>query len=221
MSERYVRTIATSEIVEVEVRKSRFIGHCFRVSDDAAARSIIDDTRKRYWDANHNCTAWRIGARGESQRTSDDGEPAGTAGTPMLEVLLHRELTDVLVIVTRYFGGIKLGAGGLIRAYGSTCSEVLDRAGVVERRPLHRLIAEVDHAAAGRFENMLRASEYELADVDYSATGVEFAVHLAPESLNAYEEWVAAATGGTAPVVDLGTFEVEVPILEASETRRL
>ncbi len=220
MSERYVRTIARNETIELDVRKSRFIGHCYRVPDEDSARSIIATVRKEYWDANHNCTAWRIGSRGESQRTSDDGEPAGTAGVPILDVLLHRELTDVLVVVTRYFGGIKLGAGGLIRAYGSTCSEVLDTAGIVERRPLHRLVAEVEHGGAGRFENLLRATSYDLAEVDYVASGVEFAVHLAPEDIPAFEEWVAAATSGAAPITDLGTFEIEVPIDAADITRR-
>ena len=219
MTDRYVRTIASDQSIEIEVRKSRFIGHCFRVADDASARGIIDDLRKRYWDANHNCTAWRIGPRGESQRTSDDGEPAGTAGIPILEVLLHRDLTDVLVVVTRYFGGIKLGAGGLIRAYGSTCSEVLDEAGIVERRPLHRLVTEVEHAGAGRFENLLRSTSYDLAEVDYVSTGVEFSVHLAPEEIPSFEEWVAAATSGVAPITDLGTFEIEVPVDSSARAR--
>jgi uncharacterized YigZ family protein len=113
-----VRTIAVDAQIELEVRKSRFIGHAFRVEDEEAARATIQGLRKRYWDANHNCTAWRIGRDGRVQRSNDDGEPAGTAGTPMLEVLNQRHLTDVLVVVTRYFGGTKLGAGGLIRAYG-------------------------------------------------------------------------------------------------------
>lgn len=220
MTERYVRTIATDAIIELDVRKSRFIGRCFRVPDEPAARGLIEQIRKQEWQANHNCTAWRIGPRGDLQRTSDDGEPAGTAGVPILDVLIHRDLTDVLVVVTRYFGGIKLGAGGLIRAYGTTCSEVLDAAGVVERRPLHRIVAEVDHAGAGRFEHMLRSTGFDLDEVDYTASGVEFAVHLAPQDILTFEEWVAAATSGAAPVIDLGTFEVEVPVAAADDPTR-
>lgn len=220
VTERYVRTIATDATIELDVRKSRFIGRCFRVDSEPAARGIIEQVRKQEWEANHNCTAWRLGSRGDLQRTSDDGEPAGTAGVPILDVLIHRDLTDVLVVVTRYFGGIKLGAGGLIRAYGTTCSEVLDAAGVVERRPLHRIVAEVDHGGAGRFENMLRSATFDLADVDYTASGVEFAVNLAPGDIASFEEWVAAATSGSAPVFDLGTFEVEVPVPAAEDPTR-
>jgi putative IMPACT (imprinted ancient) family translation regulator len=132
----------------------------------------------------------------------------------MLEVLSQRDLTDVLVVVTRYFGGIKLGAGGLIRAYGSTVSAVLDAAGMVERRPLHQMVALVDHGSAGRFESQLRATEFPLAEVNYTASGVEAAVHLAPEIIPAFIAWVAEATSGAGEVVDTGTFEIEVPVVD-------
>ena len=214
MSGDYVRTIAVDAQFELEVRKSRFIGHAVRVAGEDAARASIQHLRKQYWDANHNCTAWRIGEDGKSQRSNDDGEPSGTAGTPILEVLNQRRLTDVLVVVTRYFGGIKLGAGGLIRAYGSTASAVLDSAGVVERRPLHRVVALVDHGPAGRFESLLRATEFSLAEVDYTASGVEAAVHLTPETISTFRAWVADVTSGGGEVVDTGTFEVEVPVID-------
>lgn len=214
MSGSYVRTIAVDAEIDLEIRKSRFIGHAFRVTDEDEARARIQDIRKRHWDANHNCTAWRIGLDGRSQRTNDDGEPSGTAGVPMLEVLNQRDLTDVLVVVTRFFGGIKLGAGGLIRAYGSTVSTVLDAAGVVERRPLHRIVVSVDHGAAGRFESQLRATDFSLAEVDYTASGIEAAVHLTPETMAVFNAWVAEATSGVGEVVDTGTFEVEVPVAD-------
>jgi uncharacterized YigZ family protein len=209
-----VRTIAVDAQIELEVRKSRFIGHAFRVEDEEAARATIQGLRKRYWDANHNCTAWRIGRDGRVQRSNDDGEPAGTAGTPMLEVLNQRHLTDVLVVVTRYFGGTKLGAGGLIRAYGSAASTVLEAAGVVERRQLHRVLALVDHEIAGRFESLLRATEFPLANVHYTANGIEAEVHLAPEGVTGFQSWVSDVTSGKGRVVDTGTFEVEVPITD-------
>lgn len=212
MTGQYARTIADNATEEMEVKKSRFIGHAFRVTDDAEARLAIDALRKQYWNANHNCTAWRIGPRGMSQRTSDDGEPSGTAGVPMLEVLIQRDLVDVLIVVTRYFGGIKLGAGGLIRAYGSAASAAVDAAGTVERRPLHRMVAIVDHTSAGRFDNAIRAAPYALNEVEYGATGAEFAVHLEPELRQAFTDWVAEITAGQADVVDTGTFEIEVPV---------
>lgn len=196
----------------MEVKKSRFIGHACRVADDAEARIAIESVRKQHWDANHNCTAWRIGPRGISQRTSDDGEPSGTAGVPMLEVLIQRDLVDVMIVVTRYFGGIKLGAGGLIRAYGSAASAAVDAAGIVERRPNHRMVAIVDHTNAGRFDNAIRAAPFLLNEVEYGDFGAEFVVHLEPDLRQSFIDWVGDVTAGQAEVVDTGTFETEVPV---------
>jgi uncharacterized YigZ family protein len=208
------RTIARNGLTELEVRKSRFIGSAFRVSNESEARQIIDAVRNEHWNANHNCTAWRIGREGRLQRTSDDGEPAGTAGVPMLEVLNHQNVTDVLVVVTRYFGGVKLGAGGLIRAYGSAVSAVLSHVGIVERRPLHIVSVAVGHADSGKFENVLRASPFPLMDVAYNPDHVAFTVHLPPEELVPYKALVSEATSGSAHPVDTGTTLVEVPVQE-------
>lgn len=212
MTASFERTIARNGQVELEVRKSRFIGTAFRVSDEAEAREIVDQIRKEHWSANHNCTAWRIGKEGRLQRTSDDGEPSGTAGVPMLEVLNQHAVTDVLVVVTRYFGGVKLGAGGLIRAYGSAVSAVLKETGTVERRPLHIVTVAVGHADSGKFENVLRASPFPLVDVTYNPGDVTFTVHLPPEELAPYEAMVSEATSGLARPVDTGTTLVEVPV---------
>ncbi len=133
MGDGFERTIARDSVIETEARKSRFICSLRRVATEPEARIAIDEVRKRHWDANHHCTAWRIGAGGRLQRSNDDGEPAGTAGTPMLDVLTHRDVTDTLAIVTRYFGGTRLGVGGLIRAYGSAVSAAIAAAGIVER----------------------------------------------------------------------------------------
>src|SRR3954453_14347581 len=122
----YPRTIAASDANEIVIKKSRFICTLARVSTEDEARAAIEDVRKRYWDANHNCSAYRVGPGGQLQRTSDDGEPAGTAGAPMLAVLTRRDLTDTVAVVTRYFGGVLLGTGGLIRAYGQAVSAAVD-----------------------------------------------------------------------------------------------
>ncbi len=208
----FERTIARNGQVETEVRKSRFIASAFRVAEEAEAREYVDGVRKEHWTANHNCTAWRIGPDGRFQRSSDDGEPSGTAGVPMLEVLNHQDVTDVLVVVTRYFGGVKLGAGGLIRAYGSAVSAVLKHTGIVERRPLHIVTVAMGHADSGRFENVLRASPFPLVDVSYNPTDVTFTVHLPPEELAPYEALISEATSGSAHPVDTGTTLVEVPV---------
>lgn len=212
MAAEFERTIAHDGSVELEIRKSRFIGSAFRVDDEAAARAIIDLMRKEHWNANHNCTAWRIGPNGRFQRTSDDGEPAGTAGVPMLDVLNHREITDTLVIVTRYFGGVKLGAGGLIRAYGSAVSAVINHVGVVERKPLTEVTVAIGHADSGRFENYLRSTEYTIADTRYTSDGVEYVVFIEPPEVPTYATMVSEQTSGRYAAVETGSKIVEVPL---------
>src|SRR5215211_2540047 len=132
----FPRTIAAPGSHEIVIKKSRFICTLARAATEDEARAAIETVRRRSWDASHNCSAYRVGPGGHLQRTSDDGEPAGTAGAPMLAVLTRRDLTDTVAVVTRYFGGILLGAGGLIRAYGQAVSEAIDVIGIVERRPL-------------------------------------------------------------------------------------
>lgn len=141
---------------EIVIKKSRFIAHITPLTTSDAAEEALAAIRKREWNARHHCTAQITGLLGDRARSSDDGEPAGTAGIPMLEVLRRHELTDVLAVVTRYFGGVKLGAGGLIRAYSSAVSEALDHATLVDRKLLSQALVEVPHAAAGRFDNVLR-----------------------------------------------------------------
>jgi len=206
------RTIRRNGEHEIDIRKSRFICTLVRVRSEGEARAAIEVARKRFWDANHNCTAWRIGPGGASQRSSDDGEPSGTAGVPMLETLRQRDLTDVLAIVTRYFGGTKLGAGGLIRAYGSAVSEAIDAVGIVERRPFHIVAVDVPHAEAGRFEHALRASVYALQEVAYNASEVTFTLRLAPADLDPCAAWLAETTAGQAVMVELGVEFAEVAI---------
>lgn len=152
----YPSTIARRVDAELEIKRSRFLTHVAPVADVAEADAFIAGVRKEFWDARHNCTAMVTGVLGDQARSSDDGEPSGTAGVPMLEVLRRRELTDVVAVVTRYFGGIKLGAGGLVRAYGSAVSEALDAATIVRRRALTQAILDVPHADAGRYDNQLR-----------------------------------------------------------------
>lgn len=152
----YPATIAAPIEHEFVEKKSRFITHLVPVSSVAEADAAIAEVKKTYWDARHNCTAMITGSLGDQARSSDDGEPSGTAGVPMLEVLRRRELTDLVAIVTRYFGGIKLGAGGLVRAYSTAVSSALDEAALVHRVALRQATIRVAHADAGRTEHMLR-----------------------------------------------------------------
>ena len=123
------RTIAKSGSVELIVKKSRFICTVDRAGSEAEARAKLQALKKQYWDANHNCSAWILGDRGELRRSNDDGEPGGTAGAPMLHVLDQRGVTDTIAVVTRYFGGILLGAGGIGAGVWAVCLECDRRGG--------------------------------------------------------------------------------------------
>ncbi len=205
-------TVAGPGRHETEVKRSRFICSLARVADEAAAQEFIARVRKEFWDARHNCTAFVVGEAPPRERSNDDGEPAGTAGAPMLEVLRRRGLTDTVAVVTRYFGGVLLGAGGLVRAYGGAVSEALDAVGVVERRPVALLAVEVDHTRAGRLENELRAVGREVRDVSYGASGARFEVGVPEPETAAFEAWLAEATGGAAAAERIGTVRVDVPL---------
>lgn len=204
------RMVAHNGTHEIEIRKSRFICHVFRVTSEQDARDHIEAVRKEHWSASHNCTAWIIGENQANQRSSDDGEPSGTAGMPMLEVLRRREITDTLAIVTRYFGGIMLGAGGLIRAYGSAVSETLDAIGVVERVPLSVVELVADYETAGRLENAIRTRESNLVNVGYDAQ-VTFELVMPPTQVEGFSTWVQELTNGAIDATIVGERFVELP----------
>lgn len=161
-------TIAKDGIVETEIKKSRFICHLKRVTDEAEAQEYIQMVKKKHWKANHNCVAYLIGDQNDIQRAYDDGEPTGTAGVPMLEVLKKQDLKYVVAVVTRYFGGTKLGAGGLIRAYQKSVSLALDEIGVVSRDLQVEISVTVSYPVSGKLENSLNESDYTLADILYT-----------------------------------------------------
>ncbi|MEV5831707.1 YigZ family protein [Spirillospora sp. NPDC052242] len=196
---------------ELEVRRSRFVCTLARVADEDAAVAFIAGHRRAHRDATHNCTAYVVGEHGEITKSSDDGEPAGTAGIPMLEVLVRRGLTGTAAVVTRYFGGVKLGAGGLVRAYGQAVSAAVDAAGVVELRPVVTVTVAVGHELAGRFLGDLHARWGQPSGVRYGA-GVEADVTVPAERVAEFTAWAAEATAGRAVVRPGAAGHVEVPI---------
>ncbi len=207
----HTRTIAKAGSVELIVKKSRFICTVERVSSEDEARAALAALKKRYWDANHNCSAWIVGERRELRRSNDDGEPSGTAGAPMLHVLDQRGVTDTLAVVTRYFGGVLLGAGGLIRAYGQAVSDALDKTGIVERVPLTVVAVEADHGEAGRLENLLRHTDWRVASIDYGAR-VTFELPLGEVEIEPFRTWLSETTSGRCEAIEIGTELVEVPV---------
>ncbi|MFY0409210.1 IMPACT family protein [Solicola sp. PLA-1-18] len=187
----------------VEVRRSRFVAHVERVEDDAAARAVVDAARARHPDARHHCSASVVGPRRDERRSHDDGEPAGTAGAPMLEVLARSGVSDVVVVVTRWFGGTLLGAGGLVRAYGEAAAEALADAGTRRRRRLVELAVRVSPPDAARLEHDLRASGAAVLDTAWGSD-VTLTVAVAEDEVPALEGRVASTTSGAGRVARLG-----------------
>ncbi|KGA96531.1 Xaa-Pro dipeptidase [Alkalihalobacillus alcalophilus ATCC 27647 = CGMCC 1.3604] len=180
---------------ELVIQKSRFISHFERVTSDEEAQAFIEKIKKKHWNATHNCSAYLIGENDLIQKANDDGEPSGTAGVPMLEVLKKRQLKDTVVVVTRYFGGIKLGAGGLIRAYGSSVSEGLNEVGVVKRSLMQVAYCSMDYHWLGKVENELRQSTYELKEISY-LEDVTVQVYVKNSDLEPFTKWMEELTNG-------------------------
>lgn len=210
MMENY-RTIQKNGLHEIEIKKSRFICHLKRVETEEEAQAFIEEIKKEHWKATHNCSAYTIGMNNEIQRAHDDGEPSGTAGVPMLEIFLKRELKNVVAVVTRYFGGTKLGAGGLIRAYGGAVNDAIDYIGVVERQ-LQRLIdITVTYSQSGKVENALREANYAIQDIIY-AENITYQCIIPLES---EEKFIEDITNWTSAQADIHIGQqawIEVPV---------
>lgn len=153
---------------EIEIKKSRFICHLFRITSEEEAKERLNDIKKEHWKATHNCHAYVIGENNDIQRSSDDGEPIGTAGLPMLEILKKRGLINTLAVVTRYFGGTELGKGGLIRAYGGAVSDALDTIGMVEGKLQKEMTVAIAYPQHPKLENFLLNSPYHLKETFYT-----------------------------------------------------
>ena len=206
---------------EIDIKRSRFITVLRRADNEDDARALVADLRREFHDARHHCSAFVLGPDRDVQRSSDDGEPSGTAGVPMLEALIRREtapgvtdLSDVSAVVVRYFGGILLGAGGLVRAYSESVSAALELAPLVQRRRLRICAVRVPHAAAGRLENDLRSAGYVMAGTAYEphSTVLRLALTDAPFTLAEAAERLAAMTAGSAHLQPEGTEWIDVPL---------
>lgn len=209
MSPTSYRTIAVDGEAEIEVKRSRFLCTLVRVESEPAAREVVERLRKEHWDARHHCSAFVIGPDGGLHRSSDDGEPAGTAGAPMLDVLRGQELSDVVAVVTRWFGGILLGAGGLVRAYGDCVRAGVDAVGTLERSLVLEHELRVPHADAGRVENELRARGVQILDTDWAAD-VTLRLGVPAEQAGTLEPLVAEATAGAGRMLEIGSRWVDL-----------
>ncbi|MFE4690363.1 YigZ family protein [Streptomyces sp. NPDC056749] len=201
MQEEY-RTVAGASVHETEVSRSRFLCALAPAATEQEAQEFIARVRKEHPTANHNCFAYVIGADASVQKAGDDGEPGGTAGVPMLQMLMRREVRYAVAVVTRYFGGVKLGAGGLIRAYGGAVGEALDALGTTTRRRFRLAAVTVDHQRAGKLENDLRATGVAVREVTY-AEAVTIEIGLPDAGVEGFRAWLADATAGSA-TLELG-----------------
>lgn len=182
---------------EYEEKKSRFLASVAPVSSEEEAAAFMDSIRKKYYDARHHCSAFIIGRNRELTRCSDDGEPGGTAGKPILEVLLCAEVTNVAVVVTRYFGGTLLGTGGLVRAYTQAAREGLENAGIGVMQYKTEMTVEIDYTDVGKVQYLLGSRKIEILNSRYTEK-VEFDIRVPGKELEQVKKALTEATSARA-----------------------
>lgn len=188
------------EIIE---KKSRFIANVYNIENEEEVSSYINAVKKQYWDAKHNCYAFVLGNNNQIQRCSDDGEPSGTAGKPILEVILGSELQNCLIIVTRYFGGTLLGTGGLVRAYGQAAKECLLNSVILEKKYGTILKIDTDYNSLGKIQYIAGQMNLDILDIQYSNM-VTANVIVDSENRKEFEKKIMDATAGKASIQSKG-----------------
>ena len=205
------RTIKEDGQVQEEIKKSRFICHAKRVYSEEEARDFITAIKKEHYKATHNCSAFIIGELSEIKRTSDDGEPSGTAGVPMLGVLENHNLTNICVVVTRYFGGIKLGAGGLIRAYAGSVALAVKEIGIIEIKEQAGIAIQMSYAQYQEYGNFLK--EHNLIELETNFTDqVDTMIYVDKEEKENIKAALVEFFNGKVTLTDQGLRELEVPV---------
>lgn len=182
---------------EITEKKSRFIATVCPVHSEEEALTFIEKTKKKYWDARHNCYAYIIGENQTCMRSSDDGEPQGTAGHPMLDVLCGQQIYDVAVVVTRYFGGVLLGTGGLVRAYSSAVQEGLQKSKLIEKHKGIPVWIDTDYTGLGKIQYLTASRQITVLETQYEEK-VRLKILLEPDSLKSFHSEIMDATSGTA-----------------------
>ncbi|WP_061602551.1 YigZ family protein [Streptococcus sanguinis] len=203
------KTIKEDGMVQEEIKKSRFICHVKRVYSEEEARAFIAAIKKEHYKATHNCSAFIIGEKSDIKRTSDDGEPSGTAGVPMLGVLEKHNLTNLCVVVTRYFGGIKLGAGGLIRAYAGSVALAIKEIGLVEIKEQASLRLKLSYSQYQDFANFLKVQNLEETDTIFTEL-VDTTIYIDKNIKETTKRNLTEFFNGKIELTDLGLREVEV-----------
>ena len=195
------RTVEQLGQDEVVIEKSTFIGYAKPVENEEAALAFIQEIKKKHRDATHNVPAYVLGEHNEVQRCNDDGEPSGTAGVPVLEVLKKENIRNVAIVVTRYFGGIKLGTGGLVRAYTKGAKIALESAKIITRVLYQTVIVSVDYTLLGSLQNQLKLKQYGIQDIVYEDV-VYLHVWVEEEDVPNFKAQVIEWTNGRAAIAD-------------------
>ena len=205
-------TIAAPAEASSRERSSKFLAYAYPVQQEEQIREILDGLRKKYYDATHHCYAWRLGPGGAAFRANDDGEPSGTAGVPMLEVLRKKNLTGVAAVVTRYFGGIKLGAGGLVRAYTNSVVHAVEEAGLARRVEMAVFALSAPPGEAGRIMNKLYNQNIFTVNGAQYGERVQILLYMKQEQQAEAEAWLTAALNRPVTLEEVSTEFVEVPV---------
>lgn len=194
------KTVLVPDETEIEIKKSRFINMVFHIETEEEADAILAEIRKKHYKATHVCWAYVLNTNPRRQKASDDGEPSGTAGKPILEVIDHRELRDVLLVVIRYFGGVKLGTGGLIRAYGGGASDVLNHCTVIKKQFSDQLQVVVSYSSYGGLSNGLMERQVIPVNEDFGENVTLF-FQIPVAETSEFLAWIEDKTNGTAQII--------------------
>ena len=194
-----INTVLETGTGEYEEKRSRFLSWIFQVNNEEQAQAYLADLKKQYYDARHHCYAYMIDYELGLQKFSDDGEPSGTAGLPILEVIKKRQLANVQIVVVRYFGGIHLGAPGLVRAYGKAASSAIENTQVVTRRLCYKTYVTSDYPMHGKIRNFLDTNDFPIADIHFTDT-VKFELYIENDRADFFNKQITEITGGKSQI---------------------
>lgn len=204
-------TIKEDSYDEFVEKKSTFITHLVRVTSEEEAREFIQKMKKKHYDATHVCSCYVVGDNNEITRTNDDGEPSGTAGAPMLDVLVKNEIKNVCATVIRYFGGTKLGTGGLVRAYGGGVINALKNATLVERKDALKIRLELDYSLSGKIEYEIEKTNFIVNNLEYTDK-IIYTIYVMEEDYDSFQSWIANLTNGQFKILSTHEKQLEFDI---------
>lgn len=204
-------TIKENSYDEFVEKKSTFITHLVRVTSEEEARDFIQKMKKKHYDATHVCSCYVVGDNNEITRANDDGEPSGTAGAPMLDVLVKNEIKNVCATVIRYFGGTKLGTGGLVRAYGGGVINALKNATLVERKDALEIRLELDYSLNGKIEYEIEKTNFIVNNLEYTDK-IIYTIYVMEEDYDSFQSWIANLTNGQFKILSTHEKQLEFDI---------